>query len=267
MALETPRSPRGLHLLARHGPAFASSLFLFISGLNHLPAGSATASSAPPAVAAGLNLSQQSTGHLDTQTLHQRLAVMRHHQRAYFCPDKSVTSSDAALLVGAPQQAQQPWHGARCGQPAAEVAAAVATAHRCLESMLARDSIFALSPSQIAQALFSPALVFGTASGRPSSGQTSSRPIAMLSDSQWETNLDSGHSDVRGPSASDGGQGGRLGWALREGAGIYIGCCSLIMAGLRHRARAVKRCMALVGASTRALLKALMLWSQPNSPR
>lgn len=37
------------------------------------------------------------------------------------------------------------------------------------------------------------------------------------------------------------------------------------MAGLRHHAGAIRRCMALVGASTRALLKALMLWSQPQS--
>lgn len=292
MALETPRSPRGLHLLARHGPAFTSSLFLFISGTEQ-PQGptSPTANSAQPAVVAGINPSKLQTEHVfpsamaksinqdvgvlqsqpvlqsDKQSLHQRLAAMSHQQRAHLHPDQAVTSSDAAPSIGALPQAQQPWHRSSCDQPAAVLAAAVATAHRCLESMLARDSIFALSPSQIAQALFSPALVFSSASGRLPFGQTSPRDISVLSDSQCKASLGSGLRIVGGPSASDEAQGGGLGWGLREGAGVYMGCCSLIMAGLRHRAGAVKRCMALVGASTRALLKALMLWSQPTSSR
>lgn len=54
-------------------------------------------------------------------------------------------------------------------------------------------------------------------------------------------------------------------WSVRQGTGVYVGCCSLLLAGLRHHAKAIRRCMALVAASTRALLQMLMHWALPDS--
>ena len=201
MALETPHSPKGLHVLARHSQSFASALLQFISSVTS------------PSTKAG-------------------------------------TAAAAAA--------------------AAEVAAAVATAHRCLESMLARDNIFTLPPSQIVDILASPAFLFASAIGRTlinptSAGHVTLTAIAPLLVSQCEAGSASGAYGPDGYSVQSGVQVGGVQWGLRHGAGVYVGCCSLIMAGLRHHAGAVRRCMALVGPSTRALLRTLMLWSQPQS--
>lgn len=200
MALETPHSPRGLHVLARHSQSFASALLQFISSVT-----------------------------------------------------SPSTKADTAAAAAA-----------------AEVAAAVASAHRCLESMLARDNIFTLPPSQIVDIMASPSFVFTSAIGttltNPTSpGHSTLTAMAPVHGSQCEAGSASGTRRPDGSSVQNGVQIGGVQWGLTEGAGVYMGCCSLIMAGLRHHAGAVRRCMALVGPSTRALLKTLMLWSQPQS--
>jgi hypothetical protein len=43
-------------------------------------------------------------------------------------------------------------------------------------------------------------------------------------------------------------------------AGAFAGCCSLLVAAVRHRTTEVRRCMALAAASARALLRALVGW-------
>ena len=287
VALETPHSPKGLHLLARHSQSFASALLLFIPSVttsgtqadNTAAAAAASSTStlcSQPASAAAqtdsssLKLKQRGVQKAGHQSLHQCLKAMRDMQPADIqqaCKGLPNDSSYAGPLRGVAQQ--HPYQsppvapGAKATAAAGE-AAAVATAHRCLESMLARDNIFTLPPSQIVQTLSSPALVFASAIGiaplNPICG-VDATPTGMtpVYKSQCEAGLASAHS-VQG-----GVQVGGLQWGLREGVGVYMGCCSLVMAGLRHHAAAVRRCMALVGASTRALLKTLMLWSQPQS--
>ena len=287
VALETPHSPKGLHLLARHSQSFASALLLFISSVttsgtkadNTAAAASAStlcsqqASAAAQTDSTSLRLKQRGVQQAGHQSLHQCLKAMRDmqpadiHQAQQACQGLPNDSSYAGPLRGVAQQHphQSPPVAPRVKPTAAAgVAAAVATAHRCLESMLARDNIFTLPPSQIVQTLSSPALVFASAIGiaplNPICG-VDATPTGMtpVYKSQCEAGLASAHS-VQG-----GVQVGGLQWGLREGVGVYMGCCSLVMAGLRHHAAAVRRCMALVGASTRALLKTLMLWSQPHS--
>lgn len=168
--------------------------------------------------------------------------------------------------------AQQQQQQQRVPSDSLHLAAAVATAHRCLESILAREGVFTLPPNQVAQALFSPALVF-TAASTSNSALTSDCTSAFLDPQKARRAQPHGTAPIRhgaypsvslGPTATEAGSSG-VKWGLTEAAGVYVGCCSLIMAGLRHHAGAVRRCMALIGASTRALLKALMQWSQPMS--
>ena len=76
--------------------------------------------------------------------------------------------------------------------------------------------------------------------------------------SQCEAGPASGCSLAGAHSSQGGVQVEGAQWGARQGAGVYMGCCSLVMAGSRHHAAAVRQCMALDGASTRALLKALI---------
>ena len=295
VALETPHSPKGLHLLARHSQSFASALLHFIPSVTTpiTKADNAAAAAAfaftprsqhAPMVAqtdsSSLRLEQavHKPGH---QSLHESLKAMRdtqpvdiHQDQLAVCQDPSNDSFCAgALREVAQQHRHQKGPVAGSGvkaSSAAGVAAAVATAHRCLESMLARDNVFALPPSVIVQTLSSPALVFTSAIGiaplNPIS-EVHATPTAMtpVHGSQCEAGLASGCSWAGAHSVQGGVQVGGVQWGLRKGAGVYMGCCSLVMAGLRHHAAAVRRSMALVGASTRALLKALMLWSQSST--
>ena len=245
VALETPRSPRGLHLLARHSQAFASALLFFInSAMSH-------SSSSPPtthhSAPSPIHVSQQpftsstsghklefSSGHSQhpglqadsSSSLQAGVAAMSAHARKVFQHSSNGISGNTptakALIQTLPLEQggvlrEHPLHNGSI-----HLAAAVAVSHRCLESMLARESVFSLPPTQVAQALFSPAVVFAADSSR-------------------------------------------VGWGLTEGAGVFVGCCSLVTAGLRHHTGAVKRCMALFGESTRSLLKALMDWAQSIS--
>ena len=266
VALETPHSPKGLHLLARHSQSFASAVLLFISKAT---TPSTNPHSTAAAAAAFVTSSQRrhsvtqtdnnrlksradeqtSAQRFDRQSLHASLKAMRQLHQAELQQSHAIyqgpacDSSYVAPVRGVIREVIQQ----DCLMPhrvkataAAGVAAAVATAHRCLESMLARDNIFTLPPSQIVQTLFSPAQVLASAIGVIPIDPISGGPATLTSEALHM-------------------------WSLREGAGVYMGCCSLVMAGLRHHAAAVRRCMALVGASTRALLKALMLWSQPQT--
>ena len=295
VALETPHSPKGLHLLARHSRSFASALLHFIPSVttpitkvdNTAAAAAASASTphshhAPIAAqtdSSSLRSEQRAVHKPGHQPLHGSLKAMRHMQPVDMHQDKlamcqglpSDSSGAGALREVAQQHRHQKGPVADSGAAAAAgVAAAVATAHRCLESMLARDNIFTLPPSMIIQTLNSPALVFTSAIGigtlNPSS-EVYATPTATtpVHNSQCKAGSASGCSLVGAHSVQGGVQVGGVQWGLREGAGVYMGCCSLVMAGLRHHAAAVRRCMALVGASTRALLKALMIWSQPLS--
>ena len=284
VALETPHSPKGLHLLARHGQSFASALLLFISSVttsgtkadNTAAAAAASTSTlcSQPASAAAqtdsssLRLEQRAVQKAGHQSLHQRLKAMRDMQPADIhqaCKGLPNDSSYAGPLAAQqhPHQSPPVAPGVKATAAAGE-AAAVATAHRCLESMLARDNIFTLPPSQICQTLSSPALIFTSAIGiappNPISGVDATH-TGMTPD--YHSQCDAGSASAH--SVLGGIQVGGVQSGLREGAGVFMGCCSLVMAGLRHHAAAVRRCMALVGASTRALLKALMLWSQPQS--
>ena len=254
VALETPRSPRGLHLLARHSQDVVSALLLFTSAAADIsshsapPMASADSSchtphqpvahssgdetrlgdhqngsrSAGPAAAAAAAAASLQSNVLAMNTL--QLSLLGHVQdKASSAPLEMLNSQPPSPSWSAQGNSSRALQGQLSSEDSLYSAAAVATAHRCLESVLARESVFTLPPSQVAQALFSPAVVF---------------------------------------AASLANGSGRAVWGLTEGAGVFVGCCSLVMAGLRHHAGAVRRCMALVGASTRALLKMLMHWSQ-----
>ena len=296
VALETPHSPKGLHLLARHSQSFASALLHFIPSVttavtktDNTLAAAAAAGSTPCSQQASfvaqtdssiLWSEQRNVQKAGQQSLHQHLKAMRDTQPAKIrqdqlavCQNLPKGSSCAGPFRGGAQQhphQNPPVPPGVKATAAAGGAAAAATAHRCLESMLARDNIFTLPPSQIVQILSSPALVFTCAAGiaplDPVSG-VDAAPTALQSvnHSQCEAGSASGCSSACVHSVQVGVQVGGVQWGLTEGAGVYMGCCSLVMAGLRHHAAAVRRCMALVGASTRALLKALMLWSQAQS--
>ena len=250
VALETPRSPRGLHLLARHSQDVVSALLLFITAAADLsshsasPMTSADSSCHRPqqpvthsagdetrpgdhhngsrsAAAAATAASLQSS--VSAMNALQQLLLGHVQDKASMAFMGTLNSQPLSTSWSAQGNNSRVWQGQLSNQDSLYSAAAVATAHRCLESVLARESVFTLPPSQVAQALFSPAVVFN----------------AALANSF-----------------------GRAVWGLTEGAGVFVGCCSLVMAGLRHHAGAVRQCMALVGASTRALLKMLMHWSQ-----
>lgn len=243
MALETPRDPRGLHLLARHSQGFASTLLLFITQVLQFTSSSVPISTLAdvqsPFTQSIVDMADQGTsnGQQDMLPVHQvspsqsRLAAMtqtgplqaRHTGPTDICAVGMATSQPSATASNQRTNFSRALHSKQSRQDSIHLAAAVATAHRCLESVLARESVFTPPPNQVAQALFSPAVVFS----------------AALDDSR------------RG-----------LGWGVTQGAGVFMGCCSLLMAGLRHHAGAVRRCMALVGASTRALLQMLMHWFQ-----
>ena len=47
-------------------------------------------------------------------------------------------------------------------------------------------------------------------------------------------------------------------------AGVLTACCHVLLAMVRHRAAAVRRCMALLTASARALLRGLLRWQAPR---
>ena len=47
-------------------------------------------------------------------------------------------------------------------------------------------------------------------------------------------------------------------------AGVFTACCHVLLAVVRHRAAAVRRCMALLAASARALLRDLLRWQAPR---
>ena len=47
-------------------------------------------------------------------------------------------------------------------------------------------------------------------------------------------------------------------------AGVFTACCHVLLAMVRHRAAAVRRCMALLAASARALLQDLLRWQAPR---
>ena len=250
VALETPRSPRGLHLLVRHSQDVVSALLLFItaaadtSSHSASPMTSADSSCHRPqqpvthsagdetrpgdhhngsrsAAAAATAASLQSS--VSAMNALQQLLLGHVQDKASMAFMGTLNSQPLSTSWSAQGNNSRVWQGQLSNEDSLYSAAAVATAHRCLESVLARESVFTLPPSQVAQALFSPAVLFN----------------AALANSF-----------------------GRAVWGLTEGAGVFVGCCSLVMAGLRHHAGAVRRCMALVGASTRALLKMLMHWSQ-----
>ena len=250
VALETPRSPRGLHLLARHSQDVVSALLLFIIAAADIfsPSASAMISAAssrhttqqPVVRSAGdqtrpgdhLQGLQSAAAAAAAASLQSNVSAMNalrplllgHVQdMASTVPVETLKPQPPSTSWSAQEKSTKALQGQLSTEDSLFSAAAVATAHRCLESVLARESVFTLPPSQVAQALFSPAVVFN----------------AALANSF-----------------------GRAVWGLTEGAGVFVGCCSLVMAGLRHHAGAVRRCMALVGASTRALLKMLMHWSQ-----
>ncbi|CAL8463562.1 g3096 [Coccomyxa elongata] len=48
-------------------------------------------------------------------------------------------------------------------------------------------------------------------------------------------------------------------------AGIFAGCCHLLVATVRHRTTQVRRCMALAAATARALLMTLLTWRSAGS--
>ncbi len=250
VALETPRSPRGLHLLARHSQDVVSALLLFISAAADISSPSAsTMTSADssrrtpqqPVVhslggptrsgdhhnglqsAAAAAAADSLQSHVSAMNALQQLLLGHVRDKASMAPMGMLKSQPPSTSWSAQGNSSRALQEQLSSEDRLYSAAAVATAHRCLESVVARESVFKLPPSQVAQALFSPAVVF----------------TAALANSS-----------------------GRAVWGLIEGAGVFVGCCSLVMAGLRHHAGAIRRCMALVGASTRALLKMLMHWSQ-----
>ena len=244
VALETPRSPRGLHLLARHSQDVVSALLLFITAAADISSPSAstmTSSCHPPqqpvihssddqkrsgdphtvlqsAAAAAASL----LSNVSAMNALQQLLLGHFWDKASTTPLEMLISQPPCTGWSAQEKSTRALQGPLSSEDSLHSAAAVATAHRCLESVMARESVFTLPPSQVAQALFSPAAVF---------------------------------------TAALAGSSGKAVWGLTEGAGVFVGCCSLVMAGLRHHAGAVRRCMALVGASTRALLQMLMHWS------
>jgi hypothetical protein len=48
-------------------------------------------------------------------------------------------------------------------------------------------------------------------------------------------------------------------------AGIFAGCCHLLVAAVRHRTTGVRRCMALAAAAARGLLTHLLSWRSAGS--
>ena len=47
-------------------------------------------------------------------------------------------------------------------------------------------------------------------------------------------------------------------------AGVFTACCHVLLGMVRHRTAAVRRCMALLAASVRALLQDLLRWQAPR---
>ncbi|KAK9917648.1 hypothetical protein WJX75_006796 [Coccomyxa subellipsoidea] len=104
-------------------------------------------------------------------------------------------------------------------------AAGVCMALRCLESLVARDTAIELPGYVVSQVLQLPALLF----------PPTAAAHAKLS---------------RSPSRA---------------AGIFAGCCHLLVAAVRHRTTGVRRCMALAAAAARGLLTHLLSWRSAGS--
>lgn len=51
---------------------------------------------------------------------------------------------------------------------------------------------------------------------------------------------------------------------LCRSGGVFTACCHVLLAMVRHRTAAVRRCMALLAASARALLRELLRWQAPK---
>ncbi len=51
---------------------------------------------------------------------------------------------------------------------------------------------------------------------------------------------------------------------LCRSGGIFTACCHVLLAMVRHRTAAVRRCMALLAASARVLLRELLSWQAPK---
>ena len=51
---------------------------------------------------------------------------------------------------------------------------------------------------------------------------------------------------------------------LSRSAGVFTACCHVLLAMVRHRTADVRRCMALLAASARALLQDLLHWQTPK---
>lgn len=276
VALETPRSHRGLQALARHRNALTSAVVAFLD------------CTMPPhrGQASGVTKIGQ-TAPVSVTPLQAALNSFHRYQAESSVPGAS--DSTAGQTDTLSQQQQQ--------QLAVAKAASISTAHRCLESMLAREAVFTLPAAAIAQALHSPAVVFtaaltcgtmssgncrpytapGTCStATPALGSTFLQQQQSLKDTNSTTEethtllpqqLRSSvnplphnrQTVIRGSLV-----GTDMAWDIGQGAGVYVGCCSLLLAGLRHHAKAVRRCMALVAASTRALLQMLMHWNSPH---
>ena len=148
VALETPRSHRGLQALAKHSKPLAAALLGFLDGtvyVQHTQGKAPERESAQDTAATSLQAALGSFGQHASAT---RL-------------NASDRLDGQTNTVSQPQQQQQ--------QVAAQVAS-ISTAHRCLESMLAREAVFSLPAAVVAQALHSPAVVFSTVPTSMSSG-------------------------------------------------------------------------------------------------
>lgn len=143
LALETPRSHRGLQALAKHSKPLAAALLGFLSStaraqhIQDKSFGTATA---------------QGTAGMSAMPLQAALSSFGRHALPTLKTASDSLEMQTDILL---QQQQQQEH------VAAQVAS-ISTAHRCLESMLAREAVFSLPAAAIAQALHSPAAVFNT---------------------------------------------------------------------------------------------------------
>lgn len=127
----------------------------------------------------------------------------------------------ALFVLSAPSVAAAPLHGSG-GQQARALAA---WALRCLESIAARPTSFALPPAAVAAMM----TATGAIAGRATAGRGAT--AALL--------------EVAGPQA---------------GGPAFAAACSLLAALLRHRAEALTRCMAPLIVAQRRLLLLLLRW-------
>lgn len=239
VALETPLQPKDLQRLARHAASFIDAILQWLTSLQQRRPAAATA----PLLHAAANSSYQAAlvaASLQAESLHSPTAsgIEDSTQRQHNMPG-------TAQSVASQAHAQVSDEDALC-----YMVAAACTALRCLESIVARESVFRRLGSQLPGIVQAASLLFQHAETpqHDQQGQQQRQQCTVLGS---EALLGQLHQSRKLP-------GNLLGVA--QGAGLFVGCCRLLSAALRHRQGSMGSCMPLLLSSFRLLLRTLVHW-------